>query len=101
MQKVLPKEVVENLFLQHSDQETLLSAIYQKVFPDWNTITEIRNNPSISRNTWIDITLKFIEFDKKFGTENPGFYWLQYGFNYSLKELDDWVVDLSECEVTR
>lgn len=101
MQKVLPKKVVENLFLQHTDQSDLLTAMYQEVFPNWESITEIHNNPSVSRNTWIHITLKFIEFDRKLGVENPGFYWLKYGFNYSSKELKDWTVDLSECEVIR
>lgn len=95
------KQEIDLIFQQATHQSQAVERVYKLFIPDFDNIQIIKGHPtagySLSRYLWS----KFIEFDH---THHPdvmaGGEWLNYGFSES-KNLKDWQVDLSTCQIIK
>jgi len=73
--------------------------LYRIALPMFDEITHITNWPSVSEETYMYISRKFIEFDKVHHPEVLfGGLWMNSGFAIATR-IADWRIDLNTCKI--
>jgi hypothetical protein len=96
---ILNKDEVFSLFDKFQTQGEVLIEIYKMVFNDFDSIEKVDGRPSISKNTWLAISHKFISFDRIYHPNcMAGGLWMNSGFSGD-DDLPDWTVDISRVRI--
>lgn len=95
----LTKDQIDSIFEEADHQVDYVIGLYREVIPGWEQIHRLSGYPRVSKKTSTYIYRKVQEFDEEHHPNClPGGLWMNKGFSTD-KELEDWMVDLSEVEV--
>jgi len=92
---LIDPDEVDKLFIEHTHQAELISALYRMLYPNMDEIEKVNTYPYINETTHYYLGSKFIAFDKKHHPDIlPGGAWMNWGFACDT-DLEDWEVHIS------
>ena len=95
------KKQIDSIFETSTHQSQVIVEIYKIFFSDWDKIKMIKGFPKAGHGLSAHIWKRFMEFDKKnHPSVMAGGLRMNSGFGEN-KELKDWQVDISTCEIIR